>query len=58
MSWYQCNTPHDRMKRGQVYWLEDDQYTIARVEQGHLEPADEPVWNKELPPEKQWPRED
>lgn len=56
VSWYLCNTPHDRMRRGQVYWLEDDAYTAARVDRGHLEPADEPAWNRDLPEEKQWPR--
>lgn len=55
MSWYLCNTPHDRMRRGQVYWLDDTVYTELRVEHGHLEPADEPEWNKLLPEDKRWP---
>lgn len=58
MSWYLCNTPHDRMKRGQVYWLEDTEYTANRVQAGHLEYAEEPDWNKQLAPERQWPRDE
>ena len=56
MSWYYCNTSHDRMKRGQVYWLEDTEYTANRVERGHIEPAEEPEWNKVSP--DPWPKEE
>lgn len=55
MSWYMATVPHDRMRRGQVYWLEDTPYTLNRVEKGYLEPADEPEWNKALPKGKRWP---
>ena len=44
------------MKRGQVYWLEDTEYTANRVERGHIEPAEEPEWNKVSP--DPWPKEE
>ena len=56
MSWYYCNTSHDRMRSGQVYWLEDTEYTANRVERGHIEPAEEPAWNKVSP--DPWPKEE
>ena len=56
MGWYLATVPHDRMRRGQVYWLEDTEYVANKVANGYLEPADEPDWNKKLPDEKKWPQ--
>lgn len=58
MSWYRANVPHMRMKRGQVYWLQDTPHVALRVENGFLEHASEPDWHKDLPPEKRYDKED
>lgn len=58
MSWYRSTVHHDRIRRGEIVWLEDTGYTLVKVERGYLEPADEPEWNKNAPPDKRWPRED
>ena len=56
MSWYKANVPYDRIKRGEVVWLEDTEDVSVRLQNGFLEPADEPEWNKQLPEGRQWPR--
>lgn len=55
MSWYKATVAHDRMRVGQVYWLEDTAYTAARVDKGYLLPDDEPPWNQALPEDRKWP---
>lgn len=56
MSWYKATVNHERMKAGNVYWLEDDWWTRVKLDKGYLEPADEPEWNRELEEDAQWPR--
>lgn len=50
--WYKATVPHDRMRRGDVYFLPETPYTWARVEKGYLEPADEPDWHRALPADR------
>lgn len=58
MSWYRATVHHDRIRRGEVVWLEDTAYVLMKVDRGYLEPEDEPAWNKTAPPDKRWPKED
>ncbi len=47
MSWYEVQTPHDKMRRGLIVYLEDTPDVELRVIKGHLAPAEEPEWAKE-----------
>jgi len=44
MSWYEVQTPHDKMRRGIIVYLEDTPDVELRVTKGHLAPAEEPEW--------------
>jgi hypothetical protein len=55
VSWYEATVSHDRIRAGQVVWLEDTEDVAVRLVRGYLLAADEPDWNKSLPEEKQWP---
>lgn len=52
MSWYKANVAHDRIKVGEVVWLEDTEDVALRVDKGLLDPADEPDWYTQLPEDR------
>ena len=54
MSWYKATVPHNRIPTGVVVWLEDTPDVLLRVENGYLEPDDEPEWHRELPEDRKW----
>ncbi len=47
MSWYEVQTPHAKMRRGIIVYLEDTPDVELRVIKGHLAPAEQPEWAEE-----------